>query len=113
MSFYAFVSHPSITMYCLAFFFIILLYGTISTNAQPICYNPTTQSNANPELYLNITCNCGVIDVPDGNVADRWAQADCDNALALFNKNWLSAHQDLPYIQALSAFWNGPQSNVY
>jgi len=101
-------------MYCLALFIVILLYGTISTNAQNnTCYNNTVQLDVNYYIYTQILCDCGVIDTPDGNVADRWAQADCDEALGFFNLDWLTTPQDLPYIQALSAYWNGPQSNVY
>jgi hypothetical protein len=131
ISFYAFVPHPSITMYCRGLFILAVLSSTIwistsldsttSTNAeatQPTnsastssCYNET---NIYTDHYLDILCSCGAINQADASPIDRWTDADCDWALGSFNHQWLyNLTTTLPYIPALSAYWGGPESNVY
>jgi len=109
-------SRINITMYCRALSILAILLGTISTNvkaanSEGTCYNATSQDQ---KLYLDILCSCPSVNQAAANPTERWTQADCDWALEVFNSQWLNnSKQTLPYVQALSAYWNGPESNVY
>ena len=64
--------------------------------------------------YNETMCNCGVINQPDASTSDRWEQAGANNALIMFNNQWLVGQtENLPYVQALSAYWHGPEGNAY
>lgn len=91
-----------------------------SQSTASVCSGGRTVAGADPIAanilaYNETLCSCGVINQANANTSDRWAEANAPNAIVDFNYQWSSnlSTQGLPYIQALSAYWHGPESNVY
>jgi hypothetical protein len=108
ISVYVFVPHSSSTMYCLALFILAVL-SVIFTKTQ------ADDSTCQPG-YKDTLCTCNVINQPNAMQIARWYEAGSSSALEDFNTVWLNPPpelQNLPYVRALSAYWNGPESNVY
>jgi hypothetical protein len=98
-SFYVFVPHPSSTMYCLGLFILPVLTMAWTQECQP--------------GYQRVLCNCSIINQANAIETGRWWDAGAPIALDAFNLVWSNPPpelQNLPYVQALSAFFNGPES---